>query len=79
MTSVLVIIPANLPVSFATTGRRPTRQLGKRRLIKALKSREEPESPEILCPECRRAFLEKVTNDEGDILRWVCSNCKYAL
>lgn len=56
-----------------------TRELGKRRLIKALKSREEPENPEILCPDCRRAFMEQVTNDEGDILRWVCSNCKYAL
>lgn len=56
-----------------------TRELGKRRLIKALRSREKPENPEILCPECRHAFMEKVTNDEGDILRWVCSNCKYTL
>jgi CBS domain-containing protein len=56
-----------------------TRELGKRRLIKALRSREEPENPEVLCPECRRAFMNKVTNDEGDILRWECSNCKYAL
>ena len=56
-----------------------TRELGKRRLIRALRSREEPENPEILCPECRRAFMEKVTNDEGDILRWVCPNCKYTL
>lgn len=56
-----------------------TRELGKRRLIRALRSREEPENSEILCPECRRAFMEKVTNDEGDILRWVCSNCKCTL
>jgi signal-transduction protein with cAMP-binding, CBS, and nucleotidyltransferase domain len=56
-----------------------TRELGKRRLIVALRSREEPENPEILCPKCRRALMEKVTNDEGDILRWACSNCKYAL
>lgn len=56
-----------------------TRELGMRRLIAALRSREEPENPEIICPKCRRALMETATNDEGDILRWVCSNCKYAL
>ena len=56
-----------------------TRELGKRRLIVALRSHEEPENPEFLCPKCRRAFLEKVTNDEGAILRWECPKCKYAL
>jgi signal-transduction protein with cAMP-binding, CBS, and nucleotidyltransferase domain/ribosomal protein S27AE len=56
-----------------------TRELGKRRLIVALRSREEPENPEFLCPKCRRAFMEKVTNNEGDILRWACPNCGYAL
>jgi signal-transduction protein with cAMP-binding, CBS, and nucleotidyltransferase domain len=56
-----------------------TRELGKKRLIVALRSREEPENPEFLCPECRRALMEKVVNSEGDILRWVCPNCKYPL
>jgi len=56
-----------------------TRELGKRRLVVALRAHEEAKNPEFLCPKCKRAFMEKVTNDEGDVLRWECSNCKYAL
>jgi len=56
-----------------------TRELGKRRLVAALKSREKPENPEVLCPQCRRAFMKKITDDKGDILRWLCPNCKYTL
>lgn len=59
-----------------------TRELGKRRLIVALRSHDEPrepESPEFLCPKCRHAFMEKVVSREGIILRWQCPNCNYAL
>lgn len=56
-----------------------TRELGRRRLIDVLKSRDEPEDPEFLCPECRHAFMRKVTNDEGEILRWVCPDYNHAL
>jgi len=56
-----------------------TRELGKRRLIRVLMSHEEPENQEFLCSNCRGAFMEKITNDDGDILRWQCPKCKYAL
>jgi len=56
-----------------------TRELGKKRLIGVVRSHESPENPEFLCPNCRRAFMEKVTNNEGEILRWTCPNCKYSL
>jgi CBS domain-containing protein/predicted RNA-binding Zn-ribbon protein involved in translation (DUF1610 family) len=56
-----------------------TREFGKRRLVKLLRLHEEPEEPEFLCPNCRDAFMKKVTNDEGEVLRWTCPNCKYSL
>jgi signal-transduction protein with cAMP-binding, CBS, and nucleotidyltransferase domain len=56
-----------------------TRELGKRSLIEALRSHDQPEKPEFLCPNCRKAFMEKVMNDEGEILRWRCPNCKFSL
>ena len=56
-----------------------TRELGKRRVIDALRSHEESESPEFLCPKCRRAYMEKIMSREGAILRWECPKCKYAV
>jgi CBS domain-containing protein/ribosomal protein S27AE len=56
-----------------------TRELGKRRLIEVVRSHDSEESPEILCPNCRGAFMEKVTNSQGDILRWTCPKCGYSL
>src|SRR2546429_5775156 len=55
------------------------REFSKPRLLKALMAREEPEDKQVLCPNCRKAFLEKITNTEGVILRWECPNCRYSL
>jgi len=56
-----------------------TREFSRKRLIDALKSHEETEDTEFLCPNCRGAFLSRVKNEEGEIQRWACPNCGYAL
>lgn len=56
-----------------------TREFGRRRLIDALRSHDETEDAEFLCPNCRGAFLGKEANADGEIQRWVCPNCGYAL
>jgi predicted transcriptional regulator len=55
------------------------REVSRPRLLKALTARDEPEQKQVLCPNCRKALLEKITNSEGVILRWECPNCHYAL
>ena len=56
-----------------------TRDFTKSRLAKVLKLREEPGDQEFLCPNCRDAFMERITNSKGEILNWQCPNCKYIL
>ena len=56
-----------------------TREFGKKRLIDALRNHEETMEKEFLCPNCRAAFLGKVANKDGEILRWECPNCGYTL
>jgi CBS domain-containing protein/ribosomal protein S27AE len=56
-----------------------TREFSRRRLIDALTSHGESEDTEFLCPNCRGAFLSKVTDDDGEIHRWACPNCRYSL
>jgi CBS domain-containing protein len=56
-----------------------TREFSRKRLIGALRSRGAPEDTELLCPNCRDAFLVKVANEDGEIQRWVCPNCQYSL
>jgi predicted transcriptional regulator len=51
----------------------------KRNLKDALLSHNEPEDREVLCLNCKKAFLEKITNANGEVERWQCPNCKYAL
>ncbi len=55
------------------------REFSKPHLLKALSVRDEPEDKQVLCPNCKKAFLEKITNTEGVILRWECPNCRYSL
>ena len=55
------------------------REFSKPHLLKALTARDEPEDKQVLCPNCRKAFLEKITNSEAVILRWECPNCHYSL
>jgi CBS domain-containing protein len=55
------------------------REVSRPHLLKALTARDEPEPKQVLCPNCRKALLEKITNSEGVILRWECPNCHYSL
>jgi CBS domain-containing protein len=55
------------------------RQFSKPHLLTALSARDEPEDKQVLCPNCKKDFLEKITNTEGVILRWECPNCHYSL
>src|SRR5260370_35475596 len=55
------------------------REFSKPHLLKAIMARAEPEDKQVLCPNCRKAFLEKITNTAGVILRWECPNCRYSL
>ncbi len=40
---------------------------------------DEPETRDVLCPNCHSAFLEKITTQHGKILNWKCPRCGYAL
>ena len=55
------------------------REVSKPHLLKALGARDEPEDKQVLCPNCRKALLEKITNRQGVLLRWECPNCHYSL
>ncbi len=55
------------------------REFSKRHLLTALMVHDTPGERQILCPNCRKAFLEKITNRQDEILRWECSNSHYSL
>src|SRR5260370_25413883 len=48
------------------------REFSRPHLLKALTARDEPEDKQVLCPNCRKAFLEKITNTEVLISSWTC-------
>jgi len=56
-----------------------SRDFSKEGLLDRLRSHNVPEVSEVRCPNCNKAFMEKITNHEGLIVRWHCPNCKYAL
>jgi len=56
-----------------------TREFSRTRLIDALRTHEESEDTEFLCPNCRGAFLGKVQNEDGEVQRWACPNCGHTL
>ena len=56
-----------------------SREFSRESLLDRLWSHNAPEVSEVRCPNCNKAFMEKVTNKEGMIVRWQCPNCKYAL
>jgi len=56
-----------------------TREFGRRRLVDALRSHDESEDKEFLCPNCRGAFLGEEANEDGEIQRWTSPNCGYSL
>ncbi len=55
------------------------REFSKRHLLTALIAHDQPEERQILCPNCRKALLEKIMNRQVEILRWECPNCHYSL
>lgn len=56
-----------------------SRHLSKRNLLDKLRSHNETEPSEYLCPHCHRDFMEKIRGREGQVLRWQCPRCKYVL
>ena len=56
-----------------------SREFSRESLLDRLRSRDVPEEEEVRCPNCNKAFMEKVTDKDGMIVRWQCPNCKYAL
>ena len=50
-------------------------ECSKESLIDHLHRRHKPEPDEILCPVCRLASLTKVSDKDGNIEYWECSNC----
>ena len=55
------------------------KEASKRNLKDALLSHNEPERRDVLCPNCKKAFLQKIMNVNGEVERWECPNCNYAL
>ena len=56
-----------------------SREFSRESLLDRLRSHNAPEVSEVRCPNCNKAFMEKVANKEGMIVRWQCPNCEYAL
>ena len=56
-----------------------SREFSRESLLDRLRGRDIPEEEEITCPNCNKAFMEKVTDKEGMIVRWQCPNCGFAL
>ena len=55
------------------------REVSKTHLLKVLGARDGPEDKQVLCPNCRKALLEKIMNRQCVLLRWECPNCHYSL
>jgi signal-transduction protein with cAMP-binding, CBS, and nucleotidyltransferase domain len=56
-----------------------SRDFSRESLLDRLRSHNIPEVSEVRCPNCNQAFMEKITNHEGVIVRWKCPNCKFSL
>ncbi len=56
-----------------------SRDFSRENLLDRLRSHNAPEVSEVRCPNCNKAFMEKVTNHQGMIVKWQCPNCKYTL
>jgi signal-transduction protein with cAMP-binding, CBS, and nucleotidyltransferase domain len=55
------------------------REVSKKNLLDALLTSDEPEVNDVLCPRCKKRFLEKIKSEEGTMLAWQCPNCNYRL
>jgi len=52
--------------------------LGGKPLLNAFLHDAPAEPMEVLCPNCRSAFMERVEN-KGEVVRYQCANCGYSL
>lgn len=51
---------------------------GKKKLLNALIRDDKAEPMEVLCPNCRSGFLERIEG-KGEVVRYQCPNCSYSL
>jgi CBS domain-containing protein len=52
--------------------------LGKTPLLNAFLHEDKAEPMEVLCPNCRSGFMEKIEG-KGEVVRYQCPNCNYSL
>jgi CBS domain-containing protein len=52
-----------------------SRQFSKRNVFDVLREHGESESSEFLCQNCQEAFMQQITDSEGQTLRWRCPKC----
>lgn len=53
-------------------------RLGRRGILRSLSHDDAAEPMEVLCPNCRSGFMERIEN-KGEVVRYQCPNCKYSL
>lgn len=51
---------------------------GRSPMLEALLGDDKAEPIEVLCPNCRSGFLEKIET-KGEVIRYQCPNCGYSL
>jgi CBS domain-containing protein len=52
--------------------------LGKTPLLNAILHDDKAEPMEVLCPNCRSGFMERIEG-KGEVIRYQCPNCSYSL
>jgi predicted transcriptional regulator/ribosomal protein S27AE len=55
------------------------KEFTRKSLTDLLRKSDEPHPTEWLCPNCQKAFMEKITSVEGTVLRWECQKCHHIL
>jgi CBS domain-containing protein/predicted RNA-binding Zn-ribbon protein involved in translation (DUF1610 family) len=55
------------------------RHFSRESLLDRLRMHNKPEIAEYRCPKCRKAFMGRVTDRGGQVLRWDCPNCGHSL
>ncbi len=51
---------------------------GRKKLINAFLRDDKAEPMEVLCPNCRSGFMERIEG-KGEVIRYQCPNCGYSL
>jgi CBS domain-containing protein len=53
-------------------------RLGRTPLLNAILHDDKAEPMEVLCPNCRSGFMERIEG-KGEVVRYQCPNCSYSL